>query len=609
MKKMFFLALCLSVFGAWSAGAVYLDPNLDDELIAANPEDQINVYVILSKQVDLKAIDAIATKGNWNMAKRHELVISSLQKMAAETQGELLTALNSAKASAQVTKIKPFWITNSIAITANPEFIYTLLERKDLMSVYLDPAIELIEPVGEPVPSSASEGKGVEGGITSSRAPELWAMGIDGTGTLACDQDTGAQGSHAAFSSRWRGLDGGVTPAEAWFDPVYGQTFPTDSGIHGTHTLGTIVGDDGGANQIGMAPGAKWIGAKTIDTPGGDIFTDAVAAFQWSADPDGNPATTDDVPDVVNNSWGLHQGYWGECRTDFNASIDSAEAAGVVVVFAAGNEGSGAETLRSPANRIATELSVFSVGALNQDNATAAYFSSRGPSDCDGSTIKPEVAAVGVDVRSSVPTGSYAQLDGTSMATPHVAGAVLLLRQNFPDTTPDQVKNALYQTAVDLGTAGEDNTYGRGRIDVVAAYNYLKAMCDVDNDTYPGAVCGGPDCNDGDTAFYPGAPEGCNGLDNDCDGSPAADEADADTDGVMICEGDCDDTRDDVYPGAPELCDGVDNNCNDQTDEGCGDDDDDDDDNDDSGDDDDDTGGDDDDDNGDDDDDSNCGSF
>jgi hypothetical protein len=238
--------------------------------------------------------------------------------------------------------------------------------------------------------------------------------------------------------------------------------------------MGTICGLDG-ENQIGMAPGAKWISAGVIDRV--DIPTtvkDAIAAFQWAADPDGDPNTTNDVPDVVSNSWGLvpyTHGY-PECDPLFNSVIDNLEATGAVVVFAAGNEG--LSGLRIPADRIETPVNTFAVGALSQDGTNIASFSSRGPSRCDHKTVKPEVTAVGTNVRSCVPDGGYSTMSGTSMACPHIAGAVLLLRQVKPEATADEIKYALYLTAVDLGPFGEDNSFGMGSIDVVEAANVLE---------------------------------------------------------------------------------------------------------------------------------------
>jgi len=469
--RIFSLAVLLVLSGALSAAAAFVDRDVAARLATAEPHDNLKVLVVLTRQLDLNRLSMTLDAQHVDRARRHYEVVTQAQDLAEETQAPLLDMLAAGRDRSEVIRYQAFWITNAIAVQAKPDFIRRLLERPEVGAVYWDCPLELITPVAGPVYTEAI-GDGVENGIAVTRAPELWAMGIDGAGTLACDQDTGADGAHPAFADRWRGLDAGVLPAAAWFDPVEGETFPTDSGSHGTHTLGTMIGDDGAGNQVGMAPGAKWIGAKTIDVPGGSIYSDAVAAFEWSADPDGDPGTLDDVPDVVNNSWGI-SGY-PHCDDAFWAAIDTAEAAGVVVVFAAGNEGPLARSLRSPSDRITGECNVFSVGALYQNATTIASFSSRGPSRCDNVTIKPEVSAIGVEVRSSMPDGNYGTMDGTSMAAPHVSGAVLLLRQAFPEALPDEIKTALYMSAVDLGEAGEDNTYGMGRIDVVAAYEWLQ---------------------------------------------------------------------------------------------------------------------------------------
>lgn len=471
MKTKIFSLVTLWVLGwALNATAAFVDQDLADRLATANPNDQLKVLVVLASQLDLNRLSLTLDAQRVDRARRHFEVLTQARDLAEETQEPLVEMLEAGRERSEVISYKTFWITNAIAVQAKPDFIRRLLKRSDVSAVYWDSPIELIAPIGEPRYTD-SIGDGVENGITVTRAPELWAMGIDGAGSLACDQDTGADGTHPAFANRWRGLDVGVQPAAAWFDPVAGETFPTDSDSHGTHTLGTMVGDDGAGNQVGMAPGAKWIGAKTIDVPGGSIYSDAVAAFEWSADPDDDPSTLDDVPDVVNNSWGISG--FPHCDDAFWAAIDTAEAAGVVVIFAAGNEGPMARSLRSPGDRITSQCNVFSVGALNQNATTIASFSSRGPSRCDDATIKPEVSAVGVEVRSSMPDNSYGTMDGTSMAAPHVSGAVLLLRQAFPEALPDEIKTALYMSAVDLGEVGEDNTFGMGCIDVVAAYEWL----------------------------------------------------------------------------------------------------------------------------------------
>jgi len=243
--------------------------------------------------------------------------------------------------------------------------------------------------------------------------------------------------------------------------------------------MGTITGAGvAGHDTIGVAWGAVWIACNAINQGVGPEFdNDVITAFEWFADPDGNPSTIDDVPDVVQNSWGINEGFgydYTDCDSRWWDAIDNCEASGVVVTFSAGNEGPGPHTLRSPADRITTPTNAFAIGAIDATNYSGppwpiASWSSRGPSGCDGVTKKPEVAAPGVDVYSAYPGGGYTYMSGTSMAGPHVAGVVALMREANPDLDVDTIKQILMDTAIDHGPAGEDNDFGWGVIDAYEA--------------------------------------------------------------------------------------------------------------------------------------------
>ena len=562
-RMLILLVLPLLIPAALQAGQY--GPVFAEEMDLAKAGDEIHGLVFLADALDpMSVAEDLSDKGH-TLAVRHEAVIRGLMDKASDTQYEILQALD-AYDSRSVKRVRSFWIANAIEVLATKSVFEKLVKSPQIAVIRAVPPLELIEPV-HTAPSDAAP-KGIENGIADTRAPEVWALGYEGATAIVCDVDTGAQGDHPAFGDRWLGLFG-VPADQAWYDPVTQTTFPFDAGSHGTHTLGTMIGDDGQGNQIGMAPKARWIAAGVIDRVSiGQTLVDAFAAFEWAADPDGNPSTFDDVPDVINNSWG-YRSEWGYpvCDDFMWPVIDAVEAAGAVVVFAAGNEGSSG--LRIPGNRISTDVNVFSVGALKQNGTKIASFSSKGPSDCDGQTIKPEVSAIGDNVRSSIPNNNYSTMSGTSMATPHVAGAVALLRDAVPESLPVEIKMALYETAVDLGPAGEDNTFGKGKIDVYAAVQYLIANvnCDYDQDGFDRIRCGGTDCDDLDENVHPGADEICDGKDSNCDGTKPPDEADEDGDGQGICHGDCDDTNPEVYDGAPELCDGLDNNCDELPDE------------------------------------------
>jgi subtilisin family serine protease len=403
----------------------------------------------------------------------HRDVIENLRAKAAESQSGFITRLERLKAKGLIESYRCFWIANVIYVSGSTQAIDELSGRADVVSSFENIPVVLIDPVS--VEDATVSTTGVESAVKITRAPQTWKIGLDGTGSLVCNIDTGVNGNHEALMSKYRGNNGG-TASESWFDPYSNTTYPVDYNGHGTHTMGTMVGSVEG-DTIGVAPGAQWIAAGVVDRGGGiqRTIADLLLAFEWAADPDGDPSTTGDVPDVVNNSWGIPLGYYSACEQTFWDAVDNLEAAGVVCLFAAGNEGPYSSTIRTPADRITTDYNCFSVGAINPADPllSVASFSSRGPSGCDGITIKPEVTAPGVNIRSAGRTGGYVSMSGTSMATPHVSGAVAILRQFNPNATPAQIKEALMFSARDLGTQGEDNNYGWGVIDIKKALYFM----------------------------------------------------------------------------------------------------------------------------------------
>ena len=447
-----------------------VDPELAAKIENSDPNDMFRTLIFMSDQLDVFEMKRQHNLVSATRAQRHYDVITALQAIATETQTDLLAYLTGARARGTVASFRGFWIANMISAEMNSAEIQNVASRADVDVVYCDLEVELIKPIidedYEP-PSITS----VENGLRAVRADSMWMLGYTGQGRLICDLDTGVDGNHPALNHSWRGANG-YSAEESWLDTTNPNSeFPYDNNGHGTHTTGTICGrstitDD----TIGVAIDAQWIAARAIVSGG-----NATAAFQWAADPDGDPNTIEDVPDVISNSWrGI-----GGCPSSYYVVIDNCEAAGAAVVFAAGNEGPGPQTIGYPPNRITTPYNCFSVGALNGNNSNypIASFSSRGPSDCDGRTIKPEVSAPGVSVRSSVPGGGYeGGWSGTSMACPHVAGAIALLRQVNPNATVDTIKWALMESAMDLGSEGEDNAYGHGMINILHAMDLIPSV-------------------------------------------------------------------------------------------------------------------------------------
>jgi subtilisin family serine protease len=475
---LFASALVLVLFAAGSAQAGTIDPKYDEYLSTLPAGTQVSVIIYLADQAPLAQLNAQLEAESASRQVRHERVINTLKEVASETQGPLLASLESARAAGQLTGFTPYWISNLVVAKMTVPMVRTIVARQDVAAIEPNFTVSLIEPL----PSNGPPIAAATASMRAINANRVWyEIGDTGAGALIGGLDTGVMGGHTALASRWRGLH--VPSSQAWLDLLgTGTTFPTDTHSvgHGTHTMGTMCGLGASTqDSIGVAYSAEWIACNAINQNVGAAFdNDVIAAFQWFADPDGNPVTTDDVPDVVQNSWGINESFPGgyvDCDQRWWAVIDGCEAASCAVIFSAGNEGPAASTMRSPADRITTLTNAFAVGAVDGNAAfpfPIAGFSSRGPSGCPGSAtqkIKPEVSAPGVQVRSSTNTGGYINLDGTSMAGPHVSGTIALMRAARPNIGVDAMKNILIATARDEGAVGEDNTFGWGVIDAYGA--------------------------------------------------------------------------------------------------------------------------------------------
>ena len=421
-----------------------IDPALRESLNTLQQDELVTVIVTLRQRTDLSRIN-----GSTRRERRRNL-IRALKLTANGTQGPLRRWLRTRLNQGRVQKFESLWITNGFSVTTTTDVINDLAQNPDVLSITPDD-LEIVPAFATP-----------EINITNINALALWNMGYTGQGIVVANMDSGVDVNHPELSTRWRG------GTNSWFDP-HGQhpTTPTDLSGHGTWTMGTMVGGDAGGTTVGVAPDAQWIAVKIFNDAGGSTATAIHQGFQWLLDPDGNPET-DDAPHVVNNSWTVST---SGCYLDFEPDLLSLRAAGILPIFAAGNYGPSSNTSRSPANN----PSAFPVGNLNDNNTSIYSTSSRGPSTCSGWTGPyPKIVAPGVTIRTTDLFGGYYNPTGTSLAAPHVAGGLALLLSAYPDLTAAEQENALINSAVDLGTiVGPDNTFGYGRLDLLAAFNWL----------------------------------------------------------------------------------------------------------------------------------------
>lgn len=469
-----FACLCNGLFAQnWNSNKV---SQRLQTAIQEHPANFHKVSILLTEQADIESLDQTFRQQKAPRHTRAKAVVSNLKATAQTTQLPFITFLNQSEGVISAS-IQPYWVVNVIFADVKKEVIETLSNDNRIALIDINAKLELDEY--EDVPSETLETivtpNGTETGLRAINAPAMWALGYTGYNTKVLSIDTGVDPTHPALSQRFYGNFAGNDLA--WFDYTNPNSLPNDCGDHGTHTIGTMVGLDPTNNDtIGVAYKALFMVAQAICS--GGLAGDNIASFQWAMDPDGNANTTSDMPDVINNSWQDPSASFTQCTGMYVPLFINLEAAGIAVVFSAGNAGPSASTITPPKNINIDTVNVFCVAAVNGNNPAypIAGFSSIGPSICGGTgslLIKPEVSAPGQSVRSCEPNNTYGTKSGTSMAAPHVSGALLLLKQAFPNLHSRDLKMSLYQSAVDLGPVGEDNTFGMGMIDVLAAYNWL----------------------------------------------------------------------------------------------------------------------------------------
>jgi Subtilisin-like serine proteases len=483
-----FLIPALLLAGGICSGA---ESKLDPRIFAGR--ESASFLVVMREQADLSGAEAFTGK-----AEKGRFVFEALSAQAEASQAPLRARLEAAGVS-----FRSFYLVNMIEVEGNRPLAEELAARGDVSSVAPNPKVRLEpEPVIEQQPGVSPDASRlapaaaltVEPNITRVGAPDVWARGFTGQGIVVGMADTGVTWNHPALKSHYRGFDGTVVTHDYnWHDAIHDATAanpcgsnapaPCDDFDHGTSTASLVVGDDGAGNQVGMAPGARFISCRNMDQTVGTParYTECFQFFLAPTDHNGQNPRPDLAAHVVNNSWGCPP---SEGCTDpdvLRAAVENLRAAGIAVVFSAGNGGPACSTISDvPAFYDAA----FSIGATTISD-TIASFSSRGPITVDGSNrLKPDISAPGVNLRvASPPSGYQSNFSGTSGSAPHVTGAIALLWSAAPQligkvaATTDLLKH----TALPLTTTqdcGEfpgsvvpNAVFGWGRLNVAAAVN------------------------------------------------------------------------------------------------------------------------------------------
>jgi len=420
------LATAIAVINAKVANSVIRD---------LQAEESANIVLrFKSSRVTLDSIDIGVPR-----SERIAVVSLALKSLAEDTQKSAIDVL-----TRKGINFTSYYVGNAIYVDgASKELVDELKSLKDVKEIRSPIIIDV--PVLIPMDADIAPvtNSTAEWGIDIIGAPLLWSTdaGITGKGSVIASIDTGVRGTHEAVRDNFR-------KASGWYDPYHGSTFPEDNDGHGSHTMGTMVGRNG----IGVAPGAEWIACRGFNRDGKATDEGLLACGQWilcPTDVEGKNADCSKAPHVVSNSWGS-KGY----DSFYEETIAAWRMAGIIPVFSNGNKGPGCSTqvdqvVSSPGG-YPNVIGVGAVGSNTNDPNALAYFSSKGPAfnEVDGVVkplMKPDLSAPGYMIRSisNISDTEYALMAGTSMAAPHVSGAIGLMKSVNPKLSYDEVYSLL----------------------------------------------------------------------------------------------------------------------------------------------------------------------
>ena len=473
---------------------------LSSVLSFAQNEEMMDVVILMKAQYNrtelCRKADFFATR-----AERRDYVVKELKAFTEASQHEVRDLLTDLERQGLVSSIHSLWSANALYFSATESVIASLSTRNDIE--YVGPITRYSLIPEDETPRVASASREITPNITQVNADQVWALGYTGAGVVVAVVDSGVNYDHLDLADHlW---DGGAEFPHHGYDIVNDDDDPMDDKGHGTHVAGIVCGDGTSGSQTGVAPDATLMCVKTTAADGFGGAVNIAGGMEWAVE---------HGCDLIN----LSQGMAGAGIADkeiFRRTCTAILDAGIVALVCAGNEGNAflqmaypiPNNVRVPASCPPPYLDpdqmdnpgplscVVAVGAVNYNDA-AADFTSQGPVTWQDTEfgdyaynpgiglIRPDVCAPGVNIKSLDynNTSGYTTMDGTSQATPCVAGIVALMLQKNPELTPAQICQILEETSVKL-TPNKSNITGVGRVDALAAINAVPTWDGVSENT------------------------------------------------------------------------------------------------------------------------------
>jgi subtilisin family serine protease len=493
------LVLMVSMHGlAQNYGFNKIAPDLLEEINGSSKSSEMfQTIIVLNEQFD--AMKTTWQMHNLNKAQQREMVIGELQQISSNGQKELLDELQQGQKATLVDGIQSFWIINAISCSMKKDMVFAIAERPDVKYIVKDAEIYIADgEVSENIQNERGEN---QWNVTKVNADDVWGMGYTGRGVVVAVIDTGVNYNHTDIANNmW---DGGTDYPNHGWDFVNNDNDPMDDKSHGTHCAGIVSSYGTNGKQCGIAKEAKIMALKVLDENGHGHFSITIPAIEFAVS---------HGADILSMSLG---GHYGGAYT-YRMALENVMRCGVIAAVSAGNKGDNLSdypipiNISSPANCPSPwrhpeqtldggRAAVVAVGSTTSDD-THSSFSSYGPSTwAEGANIgfyddypfsngdptqigliKPDISAPGSDVVSLKYSSNdgYITMSGTSMAAPCVAGVMALMLQVNPTLTPVEIDSIIETTAVQIeGQTSKNNTFGAGRIDAMAAINYMLNAC------------------------------------------------------------------------------------------------------------------------------------